>query len=102
MTAATTSASFTLDLRNIPPRDRHPLIFMTFGRLSAGEAMEIVNDHDPKPLHYQFQDVLPGQFDWSYIASGPQLWRVAIRKTHAATRSAPEAEKACCGGCGCA
>ena len=86
-----------LDLRNIPPRERHPVIFSTFGKLANGQALELVNDHDPRPLHTQFQDVLPGQFAWNYLESGPNLWRVAISKT-----TAPLAERPCCGACGCA
>ncbi len=97
MTATTTPN--LLDLRRIPPRDRHPMIFSTFGKLAAGEALELVNDHDPRPLHTQFQDLLPGQFAWNYLESGPELWRIAIRKT---TDAAPSVERACCGSCGCA
>ncbi|MFA5915127.1 MAG: DUF2249 domain-containing protein [Burkholderiales bacterium] len=47
----TTAATTTVDVRNIVPRDRHPLIFSTFDQLAPGEAMLLVNDHDPKPLY---------------------------------------------------
>ena len=43
----------TIDVRTIAPRERHPLIFRTFGDLAAGEALQLVNDHDPKPLYYR-------------------------------------------------
>ncbi len=42
----------TLDVRDIPPRERHPKIFNTFDSLKAGEKMVLINDHDPKPLKY--------------------------------------------------
>ena len=48
----------TIDVRNIVPRDRHPLIFQTFDALADGEGFELVNDHDPKPLRYQFMHEL--------------------------------------------
>ena len=39
-----------IDVREIVPRERHPLIFQKFDDLAAGESFELVNDHDPKPL----------------------------------------------------
>lgn len=42
-----------LDLREIPPPERHPKIFDAFEELARGDALTIVNDHDPKPLYYQ-------------------------------------------------
>ena len=71
----------TVDVRAIAPRDRHPLIFDSFAALAAGEALLLVNDHDPKPLYYQFQAESPGQFTWDYLESGPEVWKVMIGKT---------------------
>jgi len=45
----------TLDLRDVPPSDRHPMIHDTFAALDSGETLRIVNDHEPKPLFYEFQ-----------------------------------------------
>lgn len=45
----------TIDLREIPPPERHPLIHDAFDDLAPGETLEIVNDHEPKPLFYEFQ-----------------------------------------------
>lgn len=73
-----------VDVREIIPRDRHPLIFQTFDALAEEETFELVNDHDPKPLYYQFLHERPGQFDWEYIEQGPQVWRVAIRRKNEA------------------
>ncbi|RDI72945.1 DUF2249 domain-containing protein [Halopelagius longus] len=42
-----------LDLRDVPPPERHPKIFEAFEGLDSGERLTIVNDHDPKPLYYQ-------------------------------------------------
>lgn len=91
-----TPASALVDVRQITPRERHPLIFSTFRALSAGQAMELVNDHDPRPLFYQFQAELPGGFSWDYLETGPDTWRVRI--TRVATTPAAGG---CCGGCGC-
>ena len=70
----------TIDVREIPPKNRHPLIFQTFDALNAGDAFELVNDHDPKPLYYQFLHERPDQFTWEYLEQGPIIWRVAITR----------------------
>ena len=72
------STPATLDVREIAPRDRHPLILGTFDRLGPGESFILLNDHDPKPLYYQFQAEQPGQVDWTYLEQGPAVWRVRI------------------------
>jgi uncharacterized protein (DUF2249 family) len=69
-----------LDIRPLPPIQRHPLIFEQFESLGAGEGFILVNDHDPKPLFYQFQAERTGEFTWDYLQQGPQEWRVRIGK----------------------
>jgi uncharacterized protein (DUF2249 family) len=69
-----------VDARQYQPKDKHPVIFNTFESLKPGEKMELVNDHDPRPLHYQFIMELPEKFEWEYLEQGPEVWRVAIGK----------------------
>lgn len=69
-----------IDVRQIPGPQRHPLIFQTFDGLSVGESLNIVNDHDPIPLHRQFDDLRAGQAEWTYIVRGPELFRIRIRR----------------------
>jgi uncharacterized protein (DUF2249 family) len=69
-----------LDIRIVPPREKHPAIFRTFDALPPGEAFTLINDHDPAPLRHQFNATRPGQFDWQYVESGPVVWRVSIGK----------------------
>jgi uncharacterized protein (DUF2249 family) len=71
----------TVDVRNLAPRDRHPLIFRTFASLAKGDTMQLVNDHDPKPLYYQFAAELGDVFEWDYVEQGPEVWRVNIERT---------------------
>jgi len=75
-----TSDDTTIDVRTIAPRERHPLIFSTFFGLQPGSALLLVNDHDPKPLYYQFEAESPGSFSWDYLESGPEVWQVRIGK----------------------
>ena len=74
----TADATTTVDVRNTIPRERHPLIFNTFRNLVPGDAFVLVNDHDPKPLYYQFQAELGEAFQWEYLESGPEVWKVRI------------------------
>lgn len=74
------SLSKILDVRPIPPREKHSTIFRTFDSLAAGESFQLVNDHDPLPLFYQFEEERPGQFGWEYQERGPQVWRVNISR----------------------
>ena len=67
-----------LDVRVIPPRDKHPTIFRTFDGLKSGQSMLLINDHDPRPLRYQLSAERPDQFAWTYEAEGPEVWRVRI------------------------
>ena len=69
-----------LDIRVVPPREKHPTIFKTFDALAPGEAFTLINDHDPFPLRHQFNATRTNQFDWTYLESGPDVWRVQIGK----------------------
>lgn len=90
-----TTASTTIDVRAIAPNQRHVTIFAAFRALDAGDALEIVSDHDPKPLYLQFEAQMPGDFSWHSLQSGPDVWRVNVRKP---ARS--HAAGGCCGACG--
>lgn len=69
-----------LDVRTEPPARRHQLIFATYDALAPGESFVLINDHDPKPLYYQFAAEHAGRFGWDYQQSGPEVWRVEIAK----------------------
>ncbi|MEO8609504.1 MAG: DUF2249 domain-containing protein [Chloroflexota bacterium] len=70
----------TVDVRSVPPRERHPLIFQTFDSLQPGESFMLVNDHAPTPLYYQFLHERENQFIWDYVQEGPEVWQVRISK----------------------
>lgn len=67
-----------LDIRSEIPARRHELIFDTYSGLGAGEGFVLINDHDPKPLYYQFEAEHQGEFSWDYLEQGPEVWRVRI------------------------
>ena len=68
----------TLDVRPLAPAQRHQSIFAAYAALAPGAGFVLVNDHDPKPLRYQFEAEHAGEFSWDYLEAGPQVWRVRI------------------------
>lgn len=69
-----------LDIRVVPPKDKHPTIFRTFDALAPGDSFILINDHNPKPLFYEFQAERHDTFEWQYLEEGPEVWRVEIGK----------------------
>lgn len=75
------SAANIVDVRSLVPAQRHEKIFQLVNELAPGASFILVNDHDPKPLYYQLAAEYPNQFSWTYLESGPVVWRVEIGKT---------------------
>jgi len=80
-TAMPAGAEPELDVRRFPHGQRHDVIFTTFDALAAGAAFVLVNDHDPKPLRYQFEAQHAGHYSWDYLEAGPEIWRVRIGRS---------------------
>lgn len=87
--------SIHLDLRPLLSSERHPAVFSAVERLRDGQAVELVNDHDPLLLYQHLQAREPGAFVWDYLDRGPLTWRVSIRR-----KAAQPATGGCCGACG--
>lgn len=79
----TSGGPMQLDVRVIPPREKHPAIFQTFDALEPGQSFVLVNDHDPFPLRYQFEAERTGAYAWEYLEQGPVVWRVEISRSSA-------------------
>lgn len=69
---------------------RHSYIFEKFDELKDGESIIVINNHDPKPLIYQFRELRDGQFNDEYLEKGPETWRVKLQK---------KKKTGCCGFC---
>lgn len=69
-----------LDLRGVPMFQRHPVVFDSWEALVGEDVLQITNDHDPRALRYQLESVEKDGFAWEYIAEGPSVWVVNIRK----------------------
>lgn len=80
-----------VDVREMPPRERHPRIFAAWEALPVGGAMRLLNDHDPKPLFYEFKAERAGEFEWLPVEQGPERWSILITRVKAGVSHAPDA-----------
>jgi uncharacterized protein (DUF2249 family) len=102
MTTTLTAPADVLDIRLIAPRERHALIFGRFDALPTGRSLQLVNDHNPQPLHFQFDDRYFGQFEWTALETGPAVWRVQItRVADGASPAEGARSSSCCSGGAC-
>ncbi len=67
-----------LDVRPLPPRERHQLIFERLDGLASGETLRLVNDHDPRPLRHQLDAERPDQFRGEVGEAGAEQWAIDI------------------------
>lgn len=77
------------DVREIPCRTKHGLIFQRWNELPIGRHFVLINDHDPVPLYYQFAAQFPGAFTWEYLVEGPDRFEVKITRLTASPTTAP-------------
>ncbi len=80
----------SLDVRELPPREKHATIFRVWSALPVGAHFVLVNDHDPVPLYYQFSAQYAGAFDWEYLERGPETFQVRISKLQQVAGPTPE------------
>lgn len=77
---ASDSAVQELDVRGMRKPDKHPAIFKTYSELPVGAAFVLVNDHDPKHLHDEFEADHASSYDWEYLNREMRDWRIKITK----------------------
>gem|GEM_PF-1419073 len=69
-----------LDARLIPCSGKHALIFRQWAQLAVGESFVLLNDHRPDPLRRQFEQVVPGCFEWTEIPPLPGAFAVRLTR----------------------
>lgn len=69
-----------LDVREMPPWERHPQIFALLDTLEPGDTLELTNDHDPRPLKYELMHEREGQFEWHSEERGEREWVAHIKR----------------------
>ena len=78
-----------LDATLLHPSVKHATIFNRFDALKPGESFILHNDHDPRPLRFQLENLKGDIFTWEYLEQGPEWFRIKITKNKL-TDSAPE------------
>lgn len=73
-------ADTELDVRQVRKPDKHPTIFAAFADLPVSGSFVLINNHDPKHLHEEFQADHAGSYGWEYVEKGPTVWRIRISK----------------------
>lgn len=79
----TTETTEELDVRNLLPIKRHEKLLKLFKELPVGKSFYFINDQDPKPLYYQMEAESGEPFEWEYLLSMPEEWKVKITKKKA-------------------
>lgn len=72
-----------IDVRAIAIRERHPRIFAAFEALAQDRSLVVISDHEPRPLHAQFQHLYPGRFVWEQREFGDGRWEIRLKRTDA-------------------
>jgi len=60
--------------------DRKAQVLAAFDALATGESLVVVNDHKPRGLLLHLQERRPGQFEWSPLEEGPEVFQVEVTK----------------------
>lgn len=79
----TINAPKELDVRTLIPIKRHEKLLRLFKELPAGDSFVFINDHDPKPLYYEFRSIYGNVVGWEYLQRGGQEWKVRVTRTEA-------------------
>jgi uncharacterized protein (DUF2249 family) len=67
-----------LSFRTVPPACRFSQTFETFEALQPGVGFELISEHDPWPLCFQFAARPSVPFMWDYLENASKLWRVRV------------------------
>lgn len=68
-----------INVRDIDPRHRHAILSQLFDHLDPESSLQLVVDHDPRPLRYQLEARHGSRCNWCYLEQGPEVWRVRLR-----------------------
>lgn len=69
-----------VDVRDLPVRRRHPVVFEAYQQLMTGQSLIVVNDHEPRGLREEFDREFAGSFSWDVVSSEDAACRVRITK----------------------
>jgi uncharacterized protein (DUF2249 family) len=72
-----------LDVRPLVPIKRHQKLLKLFKDMPVDDSFIFINDHDPKPLYYEFRSTYGNVVGWEYLQREPEAWKVKVTRTEA-------------------
>lgn len=70
----------TIDVREVPHDERHPMIHAELDALGAGETLVLVTDHRPLHLYNELESLRPGESAWDGAEFDDGTWRTTFTK----------------------
>lgn len=70
----------TIDAREIPHDERHPLIHGHLDALEPGEALVLITDHRPLHLYSELETLRPGESSWDGAEHDGGVWQTTFTK----------------------
>lgn len=71
-----------IDISNSKSEDENRVFFETLDSLQMGEAVELINSHDPKALCNLLSQERPNEFECSYVEEGPDNGKFSVEKKY--------------------
>lgn len=75
-----------INVGEIDPRHRHMILLQLFEHLGPENSLQLVVDHDPRRLRYQLEAKHGSRCRWTYLAQGPDLWRIRLQMIRAGVK----------------
>ena len=69
-----------INVRDIDPQHRHTIILQLLDHLAHDASLQLIADHDRKPLRFQLEEKHGSRCQWTYLEEGPDVWRVRLRQ----------------------
>jgi len=69
-----------IDVRELSSHVRHTVIHQLFDHLDDMSSLQLIADHDPRPLRLELEAKHGSRCRWVYLEQGPDLWRVRLQQ----------------------
>jgi CRP/FNR family transcriptional regulator len=73
-------AAITLDARSLSPATKTDQILDAFDKLQIGNALELVEETDPRALRNEMTQLRPGRFSWDSRNLGSNRWSIRLER----------------------
>ncbi|WFF04639.1 DUF2249 domain-containing protein [Micromonospora sp. WMMD1076] len=78
--AQTLALDARIDVRDVPPGERHARVLAALDALAADAALVLVAAHAPLPLLAEIDSRYAGQMAGEWLQDGPDVWQIRLRR----------------------